>query len=235
MQDWELLTKLTNDLNASEQHELPDALETILSERILAALSSDQRDEIDDAIDKLEQFYLARLAAAPASAGQAARGNGDPASAEVASFSLGQIGFAHAVLAFAASRRADARFERVVLDRKFESYIRLLLDRELSGRELADEVGKDPAEVSRKLKLLRQIGAVEHRRNGNKVINFLTPAARAVAREKNMGPKRFGKREFSERKVAAIASARDQLEPHLQQLPNFAPETPDERRVVGGW
>ena len=208
-------------------------LRRFLSERILAALSSEQREEIDEASDRLEQFYLARLAAAPESAAQAARGSGDPTSAEVASFSLGQIGFAHAVLAYAASRRADARFERVVLDRKFKSYIRLLLDRELSGRELADEVGKDPAEVSRKLKLLRQIGVVEHRRNGNKVINFLTPAARAIAREKNMGPKRAYKRGFSEQKAAAIASARDQLEPHLQQLPNFASDGQREFQVVG--
>lgn len=224
MQDWEFLTKLTNDLNTFGQHKLPDGIESILSERILAALSSEQREEIDDATDKLERFYLARLAAAPESAAQAARGNDDPTSAEMASFSLGQIGLAHAVLSHAASRRADARFERIVLNYKFETYIRLLLERELSGRELADEVGKDPAEVSRKLKLLRQIGAVEHRRNGNKVINFLTPAARALAREKNMGPKRASDKGFSEEKTAVISQARDQLAPYLQQLPNFAPE-----------
>lgn len=224
MQNWEFLGKLANDLNAQGHHDLPAAIETILSDRILSALSSEEREDIDAAAEELEKFYLRRLAAAPEGAANAARGDGDPASAEAASFSLGQLALAHAVVAYAASKRADARFERIVTARQFELYIRLLLDNELSGRELADRVGKDPAEVSRRLKILRKIGAIEHRRNGNKVMNFLTPAARALAKDRNMGPKQASLASFTEPSVRLVIDRkRNELDRHLQELPNFAP------------
>lgn len=222
MHNWEFLGKLANDLTASGKHDLPDGIETILSDRLLSALSSEEREDIDLAADELEKFYLRRLADAPESASNAARGEGDPASSDAASFALGQLGLAHAVVAYAASKRADARFERIVTSRQFESYIRLLLETELSGRELADRIEKDPAEVSRRLKVLRQIGAIEHRRDGNRVMNFLTPAARAVAKDRNMGPKGSARAPQIAPKVAeALDRQRKDLDPHLQELPNF--------------
>ena len=90
----------------------------------------------------------------------------------------------------------------------------MLIDAELSGVEIAEQLKKDEAEVSRRLKLLRQMGAVECRREGNKVINFLTPAARAVARARNMGALGAGAHPGQMR-----PDVLDALDSHRKELP----------------
>ena len=187
MRDWNFLEELAAELDASARHELPSGTATILSDRIIAALARADRLGLEEAQAALEKIYLQRLSVAPEGAAAAARGEGLVEPDAEAAFTLGQIGLAHAVVARAASRRIDDTFVRVLLSRQFEQYVRLLLDAELSGKDFADQLGKDEAEVSRRLKFLRQAGAVECRREGNRVINFLTPAARAVARANNMG------------------------------------------------
>lgn len=187
MPSWTFLADLKDELEASHGHEFPAGIATILSDRIIAALSRDDRKGLEEAQAALEEFYYSRLRFAPAGALAAARGDEGATDPEVAAFSLGQLGMAHAVVARAASRRIDDDFERRLRSKALERYVRLLIDTELSGRELAEQLGKDEAEVSRRLKVLRQIGAVDCRRDGNRVVNFLTPAARAVVRARNMG------------------------------------------------
>lgn len=187
MASWNFLSELSNELDETARHELPPGTATVLSDRIIAALGREDRLGLDEAQAELEQFYLKRLSAAPSSAAAAARGDEEGPASEEAAFSLGLVGLAHAIVARAASRRVDDAFERRLRSKQLERYVRLLIDAELSGRELAERLGKDEAEVSRRLKLLRQIGAVECRREGNRIVNFLTPAARAVARARNMG------------------------------------------------
>lgn len=187
MPTWNFLSELRAELSASARHELPAGTATSISDRIIAALSREDRAGLAEAQSALESFYLARLNLAPAPAIAAARGDGDADDTVSAAFSLGQIGLAHAVVARAASRRVDDAFERRLRSKPLERYVRLLIDAELSGVEIAEQLKKHEAEVSRRLKLLRQMGAVECRREGNRVINFLTPAAKAVARARNMG------------------------------------------------
>lgn len=218
MQSWDFLNELSLELDADGGQDLPAGTTTILSDRIIAALGRDDRSGLEEAQKALEQFYLARLGRAPSQAAAAARGDDDAAPSEVAAFSLGLIGFAQAIAARAASRRVDDAFERRLRSKQLERYVRLLIDSELSGRELAERLGKDEAEISRQLKLLRQIGAVECRREGNRVVNFLTPAARAVARARNMG--------------ALGASGRpEQLQPEiLNALDSYRQELPEALR-----
>ena len=187
MPSWNFLSELGDELDRAGRHELPPGTATIFSDRIIAALGREDRLGLEEAQAALEQFYLRRLSEAPEPAAAAARGDEQAPAAEEAAFSLGLIGLAHAIVARAASRRIDDAFERRLRSKQLERYVRLLIDAELSGRELADQLGKDEAEVSRRLKLLRQMGAVECRRDGNRIVNFLTPAARAVARARNMG------------------------------------------------
>ena len=59
---------------------------------------------------------------------------------------------------------------------------RLLACGDKTNSELSDEVGERVETVSRKLKKLRDIGAADFRRDGVHVYNFLTPAAKALAR-----------------------------------------------------
>lgn len=187
MDELNFLSDLATELDDAGTHDLPPGVATIIVDSVVAALASGERAAIERVQEELETFYLHRLARSPSDAGKAARGECDPASPSSAAFALGQIGLAHAVVAREASRRADDRFERLILSRPLERYIRLLLDAELNGRELAEALDKDEAEVSRRLKVLRNIGAVECRREGTRLLNFLTPAARTVARARNMG------------------------------------------------
>lgn len=187
MADWDFLAELSAEMEGSGRHDLPAGSTTILSDRIAAALSREDRLGLEEAQAAFEELYLKRLAAAPAAAGAAARGDGKASPAEQAAFTLGLIGLSHAVVARAASRRIDDAFDRRLRSKQLERYVRLLVDAELSGRDLAERLGKDEAEVSRRLKMLRQMGAVECRREGNRIVNFLTPAARAVTRARNMG------------------------------------------------
>lgn len=187
MQKWNFLLRLASELEETDCHELPPGTATLFADRVIEALSRHDRSGLEEAQSALELFYLARLLQAPLEAAAAARGDEGARASEVAAFSLGQIGIAHAIVARAASKRVDDEFERRLLSSGMERYIRLLIDTELSGVELALLLEKDEAEVSRRLKILRQIGAVECRREGNRVINFLTPAAQAVARARNMG------------------------------------------------
>ncbi len=187
MPSWNFLTELGDELDAARRHDLPAGTSTAISDRIIAALGREDRHGLEEAQAALEQFYLSRLASAPAPAAAAARGDEDSAPPEEAALSLGMIGLAHAIVARAASRRVDDAFEHRLRSKAYERYIRLLIDAELAGYEIAERLGKDEAEVSRRLKVLRQIGAVECRREGNRIINFLTSAARAVARARNMG------------------------------------------------
>lgn len=214
MPSWTFLAELAEELTAEARHELPPGTATILSDRIGATLAREDRAAIEEAQGALERLYFDLLRTAPAPAAAAARGDDDAGESETAAFTLGQIGLAHALVARAASRRVDDSFERLLRSKSLERYVRLLVDVELSGRDLADRLGKDEAEVSRRLKLLRQIGAVECRREGNRIVNFLTPAARAVVRARNMGA--LG---AAARPGQMHSDVLDALDGHRQELP----------------
>lgn len=204
---WLFLEEAAPHFAGAKSFQLPRGTSTIISDRIIAAVSSDTRVMLEDAQDALETFYLELLPVVPQAAAEAARGEAQHNTAEAAAFSLGQIGLAHAIVARAASRRVDDRFERLLRSRALERYVRLLLVEELSGHEIAQRLKKDPAEVSRRLKLLREIGAVECRRDGNRIVNFLTSAAVKIARACNMGGM---KAEGAQLEPAVVVALEDQ-------------------------
>jgi len=211
---WQFLSELGAELDKAGAHDLGSGIPTIISDLLIEALSTEDRAGVDVAQDALERFYLARLNRAPDDVALAARGEDDGSTAAAAAFTLGQVGLAHAVVARAASKRVDAEFERRLRSRKFERCVRLLADAELSGKEIAERLGKDEADISRRLKLLRQIGAVECRREGNRVVNFLTPAARAIMRARNMGA--LVPSTISQKLPVDVSEALDQ---HRSELP----------------
>lgn len=211
---WQFLSELGSELEKAGVHDLGQGISTILSDLLIDALATEDRTGLDAAQDALERFYLARLNKAPDEAALAARGEDEGSTAAAAAFALGQVGLAHAVAARAASKRVDDEFERRLRSRQFERCVRLLADAELSGREIAERLGKDEADISRRMKLLRQIGAVECRREGNRVVNFLTPAARAVMRARNMGALVPGT--VAQKLPTDVAEALDQ---HRSELP----------------
>jgi len=118
--------------------------------------------------------------ASPEARAAAGDESGRPATPAGQAYALGQAGFAYQLAANLVDRRADANFEDVLRSETFGPYVRALLGEDLSGKQLAAAIGQCEETVSRNLKVLKQIGAVDYRRQKTSFINFLTPAARQV-------------------------------------------------------
>lgn len=219
IEDWSFLEQAAGDLETEKTFDLGPGIATLLADRVVSAVSGETRDVMEVAQTALERFYLKQADRAPSAATLAAQGDADPKSPEAAAFMLGLIGFAHAIVARVASKRIDDNFERRLLARPFEQYVRILIDEELSGKQIAERLQKDEADVSRRLKVLRQMGAVDCRREGNRVVNFLTPAARAVVRSRNMGALQAGTigRPLTTAVSDALDDQRHRLSPELQR------------------
>jgi DNA-binding transcriptional ArsR family regulator len=93
-------------------------------------------------------------------------------------FTLGRLGFAYQLAASLADKRTHAAFEETLASATYAPYARALLAEELTGIALAERLGQRVETVSRNLKILRSIGAVDYRRDQTSFVNFLTPAAR---------------------------------------------------------
>jgi DNA-binding transcriptional ArsR family regulator len=101
----------------------------------------------------------------------------------------------------------------------YAPYVKALARDDHTGTQLAQICGVTTETVSRKLKFLRDLGITDFRREGTSFVNFLTPAAQAVAGE-------F----IEQQKPAPVAAGlsdillREQrdLSPLLQKPVNFA-------------
>lgn len=191
---------------------------TALADRVAEALGSASRADAEEAQARLEQAFARVLGAAPLAARRAVNGTAASDSPEAAAFTLGQIGFAHAVAARVASKRVEDGFVRFIRSKAVEGYVRALLGKELHNRALADALRKDEAEVSRMVGRLQVNGVYDSRKEGNRRVNFLTPAAQAVALDAGMGAIGGGRqhRTTALQVVRAIKQKRDELPVHLQ-------------------
>jgi DNA-binding transcriptional ArsR family regulator len=95
-------------------------------------------------------------------------------------FSMGQLAFAQQLAGYVSSRRASSQFVEAIHDVKLRQYVSALAKADLSGTQLSTLVKERVETVSRKLADLRRIGITDFRREGVHIINFLTPAAKAV-------------------------------------------------------
>ncbi len=226
---WAFLEELAIEPAETGGYDLGDSIATLLAERLTSAVCAENGVALAFAETALQRLYLQLLRASPESASDAARGEDGGGSPEAAAFALGQVGLAHAVAAAAAAKRVDPAFERRLLSRQFEQVVRALIDHSLAGREIADLLGKDEADISRRLKILRRMGAVECRREGNRIVNFLTEAARTVARARGMGTLgAVANRTFSPEVVIALDDQRKSLPDELRH--SLVLSVPDEMR-----
>lgn len=98
-----------------------------------------------------------------------------------AGYVLGNLAMAQALSARAMDRRCGDEFEQQLSSESLRPYVRALLEGASTNLSLAEQVGHVAETVSRKLKILRELGAADFRRDGQHVYNFLTPAAAAIA------------------------------------------------------
>ena len=186
-----------------------------IAEEIEDAVSARSRAPLDALQEKLGDLFVDLLRQAPDAVVEAVRGTRTSDSSEAMAYLLGKVSFGQTIAAQAAERRADDSFIDVLHSSRFQDYVRALEHHDLSGVELAEITGEQPETVSRKLRQLRDAGIVEFRRDGTRLINFLTSGALAAFR-----PETCGVQDVLD---AAIRKRVSGLDPHLRSARNFAP------------
>lgn len=197
---------------------------TAAMERLEAALSSARRSDLDTTRHELERLVAAILRSAPEEVRAASRGSSPSDSLEFA-YTLGQFSLAQELASYAFAKRVDDRFITRISDRRYERFVRALLSGALDGMQLASRLGLSKEHVSRVLRVLRSLEVVECRREGTRVVNRLTPNARAVADALRMGPLASDVDEERKRgrsqATLTLQSKRAELSGPLREVPTF--------------
>lgn len=197
------------------------AIYTAFADRLRDAIEAPGETAIDAAAHVLEKLFREAAAKSPETVREAARGGeGETATA----YALGKLAFAQLVAARAASSRADGRFLEHIRDPRYRPYVEALAEGPLSGPRLRQKVGERAETVSRKLAVLRELGIVLSRRQGNIGETMLTPGAHAALSQ--IAPAQPftvpDEAPRSDVKAAkALADKRDSLPAHLRVPPTF--------------
>jgi CRP-like cAMP-binding protein len=205
---WALLESIQERLNSLS--DLPPETMVAIADHLEEAISASSRAPLEALSTQLVELFSKLLRVAPPAAINAVRGSTSADSAEHVAYMLGQVSFAQLVAAQAAEHRADDGFLDVIRDHRYKNYIAAFSRQDHTGVELAGITGECAETVSRKLKRLRELGITDFRREGTRLVNFLTPAARAVIEE----PERFARED-----AVPVASKKDKLAGLLESLP----------------
>lgn len=214
---WQLLDQLTAD----HFSDLPAAIYAELAERLREAIGDRDPAPLHALARQLHDVLNAAAHKVAPEAMAAARRQAEAVPASRDAFALGQLGFAHQLAEGMASKRAEAGFEELLTSPTFLPYVQALQADDMTGVALAEHMSQWPETVSRNLKKLRDMGAVDFRREGTSFINFLTPAARGVIeRERGRIPRA---RLAPSVQAWARNETRDMAE-IMRDAPNFARE-----------
>lgn len=99
---------------------------------------------------------------------------------------IGQLSLAQAVATTHINKKVCSLFLSAITDEANLKYVRALLDKEQSNKDLADIVNHSEEHTSRKLRELRELGIIESHKMGKWSMNFLTSAALGVITEYNL-------------------------------------------------
>jgi DNA-binding transcriptional ArsR family regulator len=185
-QTWPSLARLSLLCESAEQHLIDAGLYDAIADRLEQALASESSELLREAEAGLHAALLGLVKTAPADVQDAVRGASSADPNIVSAFWAGQTAFAQAFAARALARRSDDRLLSRVTDKRYERYVRALLERPQTGEELVAATGETKETVSRKLTALAQLGAIERQRQGNHVVNLLSPVVRAYLRHRNI-------------------------------------------------
>lgn len=173
-----LLDRAAEQFGANEGASLPEGVLTVIADHLRSALEDAGHDALEQTEEELRSFFLKAIAVAPKEAQSAAQGTGSAAAS--AAFSLGQAAFAHLLAARVVDMRVDRDFVKTLKDRRYLPYLRSMLEGPKDGVTLARMVKEKAETVSRKLAVLRGHGLVSARQEGTRMVNRLSPAARAM-------------------------------------------------------
>jgi DNA-binding transcriptional ArsR family regulator len=213
------LDQLRESLKAPS--ELREEILWAIAERLEEAVSAPTRAPLETLDEQLIGLFDAMLRTASKAAVEAVRGSAQAGTAETDAYLLGQVSFAQLFAAQAAERRADDRFVETIRSSLYAPYVKALARDDYSGTQLAQICGERTETVSRKLKVLRDLGITDFQREGTSFVNFLTPAAQAVAAEFIEQPETEpAVRELPDLLLREL----DKVAPHLRKPVNFASE-----------
>lgn len=221
--NWPAVDAALADLGESTA--LPAYFHTAIADRLREVIEASGAADAVKAADILEKIFREVSVHAPADVRSVTRGEGAPEFEAV--YALGKISFAQLLAARVADNRADTRFTAHVTDPRYLAYARALADAQLSVSALQAKTGERMETVSRKLAILRELGIVASRKQGNVVVNMLTPSARHVLEQTGLWEEApllavDDAKESSAQK--ALASKRDALPDYLQTSPSFGRE-----------
>lgn len=228
MKQWKLLDEMSKQIMAAE--ELPPALFSAIVSRLEDSLASGSRDEVLSLERHLAAFLKAYTQKSSSKVIDALRYASNADVDIAAAFALGQISLAQLIAAEAGNRRVGQEFEDVIKENSL--IVLCLLEKDRSGLDIAASTGLRPETISRKLKLLRDIGVVDFYREGTSLLNFLTPAAKQIAASlsENLVSKRLGGSAVR----LSVNSHRKQLPQHMRGPLTFASPDLLSTRQYGG-
>lgn len=152
-----------------------------LAERVESALLSPQREtlvELCDAVARLTDFHL--NGASPSLSGSLGAESVPDLTKEInEALILGRLAFAQALLTQAVQKRVPGDVGALIKAQPYAPYMRALVEGERTNAELRDRYGEAAETVSRKLRILRDSGVTDFRKEGRRIVNFLTPTALA--------------------------------------------------------
>lgn len=223
-ENWQLLQDIQRTL--TQTSDLPNGLLSAIAERLDEAIGGESRAPLDALAAQLGALFEQLLRLAPDAAVLAVRQAPASGAAEAAAYTLGQVSFAQLLAAQAAERRVNDDFHLLLQDSRYKTYVEALAKKDMTGKELA-ALGEERVEtVSRKLKLLREQGVADFRREGTCFYNFLTPAARSLVPENGLRVCKIADQAESAIPFKKwLANLNQQNPPHLQKILPFAPNS----------
>lgn len=159
---------------------LPVSFYAGLADRLEEALLAPRKDALLNLLVEIGRLLDVRLERAGPAVRAALSGQGDGGapqnSIEIAA-ELGRLSFALLMASQAADRRVPEDFSVLLKAEPYAAYVTALVAGERTNTELRERLGEASETVSRKLRALRDSGVTDFRKEGRRIVNFLTPAA----------------------------------------------------------
>lgn len=146
-----------------------------LGERIETALAAPRRETLAEMGEALQRLLDVKLEQAPEDMRLALTGHQETAGT-IEAAEIGRLTFALQLLTQALQKRAPDEVLALVRSEPYAPYLGELFRGERTNAELREQFGEASETVSRKLRTLRESGVTDFRKEGRRIVNFLTPS-----------------------------------------------------------
>lgn len=160
--------------------------ESVLADFLEEAVMAKSRHRSVEIASLIEGLLNECIMNAQPSAAAAAIRPDDAALESREAYILGLLSLAQTVMTSHLNKKVCSQFISAITDDANLKYVKALLEKEQSNKELSILINHSEEHTSRKLKDLREIGVIDSYKNGKWSINFLTSAALGAIAEYNL-------------------------------------------------